>query len=393
MSEHEPPIDLGQHPRRDDLARVVRTVALSAADERRSRFTDGLEEVMRELDLSFEDGKVGAINVLKALQRAEPPVQAGRVLIGRLLSLGVALEPPADAAAAERCIEALAWLAAHSYLDGLSALDNEVDADHAARLWTAAADLVRGCDQRGAVRGRAEALAAVAALARSSSPTARAASQLLGRELSDTLLRGVLGRAAPPGAAPENVAVAAIRGELVPVPLGPLGLVLQGVTGILLARYLWRFVARVILRCRRPAELALSPRAVTVKSTLDVLGRTVRQSETHIPIENLARAVREVRYPRLALYGGLTSLAIGTYLGVSLFVDGARVGSPSLIALGALIFAVGVIVDLVASSVMPTRRGRSRLIFVPRKGKRLALSPDDPSAAGALLAELGRGAV
>src|SRR5262245_40040588 len=47
------------HPRGDDLARLVRTVALAAADERRTRFSDGLDELCAEAELRGDDGKLG----------------------------------------------------------------------------------------------------------------------------------------------------------------------------------------------------------------------------------------------------------------------------------------------------------------------------------------------
>src|SRR5262245_12144298 len=187
-------LELEQHPRRDDLARLMRTVAISAADERRARFADGLEELLRDAALNVEDGRVGHFNVLKALQRAEPPIAEGRRVLGRLVMRGVALDFPADPAAAERLAEALAWLAAHSYLDALSAVDEELDAERAARAWHALAALVRAADQRGAGRGRAEALAAAAALAASSSVAAREACTALARELADPLLARAVSR-------------------------------------------------------------------------------------------------------------------------------------------------------------------------------------------------------
>ena len=54
--------------RADDLATLVRTVALTAADERRNRLHDGLRELMDEASLSHDDGVIGEGNVLRALE-------------------------------------------------------------------------------------------------------------------------------------------------------------------------------------------------------------------------------------------------------------------------------------------------------------------------------------
>ena len=152
----------------------------------------------------------------------------------------------------------------------------------------------------------------------------------------------------------------------------------------------WPVIAQVLLRCRRPAELTVAQGGVTVETKLDVLGRTVRQQRLHIPVTNLARAVREARYPRLAMYAGLGALALGTFVGVSLVTDAVRAGSPSLLGLGAAIFAAGVVCDLILSSLWPTRRGQHRVLFVPRKGRTLAVSVEDAAAADAALRALER---
>ena len=120
-----------------------------------------------------------------------------------------------------------------------------------------------------------------------------------------------------------------VTGELVAPPRGPVALVLLGVTGLLAAAHLVRLLGRVALRYRRPAELTATAKGVTVKSRTELLGRTLRQREVVIPVERLLRATREVRYPRLGLYAGLFALAVGSYFGVSLLIDGVRTARPS----------------------------------------------------------------
>ncbi len=423
---------LEAHPRRDDLARLLRTVALSAADERRARFSDGLDELLREAALEPEDGVVGSLNVLRVLSSNQPPTDKGRGILGSLLLRGVRIhidgqDTEPDDEAWQRITTCICWLAANTHIDGVLSVDDELDRQQATRVWSEMAALARGVDAAGADKGRALALVAATALASSGSEAARGVREALRPQLRDPLLRAafaplpsgsgaasgaeiapVVGVARVTATAAEPAADAAgevatstkrtpedkpkqaalLSGELVPPPLGPLGLVLWTATGLILVRYLLRFIADVLLRRRRPVEITVASAGVTFKSKLDILGKTIRTRETHIPLSNLAHAVREVRYPRLALYGGLTALALGTYLGVALVTDGVQAGSPSLLGLGAGVFAAGVVIDMLFSTLIPGRAGTHRVIFVPRKGRAYAVRVRDEGAADKALRTL-----
>ncbi|MCC6648204.1 MAG: hypothetical protein IT374_21865 [Polyangiaceae bacterium] len=125
-----------------------------------------------------------------------------------------------------------------------------------------------------------------------------------------------------------------------------------------------------------------------IKTRAVLLGRTVRESEHVLPVASLAQVTRDVRFPRLALYGGLLALALGSWLGVSLFVDGARAASPSLLGQGALLVAAGVAVELAVTSLWPGARGRCRVVFVPRRGRALCVGGLDVDAAERALSAL-----
>ncbi len=427
MSKSEAPApSLAEHPRRDDLAGLVRTLALSAADERSGRLGDGLEELMGEVGLSIEDGRIATVNVLEALLRvAELGEQAElseaeREQLTRLLAAGIALTPPEDEAQADRLAAQLCWLAAHTFIDVGWLLDDALGVD-AERLWTALGNLVRSADGHGARRGRAEALVALAALRGSDASAARGGLRVLGEQLRDPALRRLAVMAQPLSV--EAVAAASqqgaglppaedegqdgeatlprhagsdapasgeprLVGELVAAPLGPFLFALGALSGVLLLLWLLRLIARVVLRSRRPASLTVRAAGITIDSSWDLLGRKLGQRQTHIPFINLARAAREVRYPRLAVYVGLIALALGTFLGVSLFTDGSRAASPSLLAFAAAVFGLGVLFDLLLSRVVPARQGKHRLLFVPRRGPAVALSTDDAVAADAALRAL-----
>jgi hypothetical protein len=85
------------------------------------------------------------------------------------------------------------------------------------------------------------------------------------------------------------------------------------------------------------------------------------------------------------MYAGLLMLAVGTYLGVSLATDGARAGSPFLLAVGAAVFGAGVLCDLVLQSLWRGRRGECLLLLVPRRGAQVALVTGDEQASDRVL--------
>lgn len=390
--------EITAHPRGDDLARLVHTAAFAAADERRPRLEDGLAEVQERYNLTSKDAETSYGNVIRALERgsAEAAGSATRALLAGLLARGVALSPPSGAEADLRVAESLIWLATHTSIDALGSLDAALDA-RAEALWLAIAALIRKVDAGTApLLGRAGALIAAAALRASPSDAAKSEARALAADARDPIVRTLLTDAAPAAVsttdAPSPTGPASLSGELVSPPRGPVALVLLGATGLLAVFHLARLVARFALRYRRPAELVITAKGLTLRTKTELLGRTLREQETRIPIEALLEATREIRYPRLGLYTGLVALALGSYFGVSLFVDGARAGSPELLGIGLLLVAAGVVLDYLLENVMSGSKGRCRVVIVPRKGPRRALGDLDPARADAALARLSRAA-
>lgn len=393
--------ELAGHPRGDDLARLVHTVCFAMADERRPDFGGGLSEAAVLAGISHEDAETKFGNVLRSLERSELEGSgtASRMLLAVLLARGVALSPPEGAEAEERVAEALLWLATNTQVDALSALDAALG-PRAGGLWQALGAILRRADAGvggGKARiGRAGALVAAAALRQSAAPAARAEVNTLADDVRDPIVRSLLrasaagARGSDAGSGTIDAAAEPVVGELVPAPRGPAMLVLLAVTGILPLLRLGRLIGRLVLRYRCPAELRVTSRGITVRAKTELLGRTLRERETHIPIESLLRATREIRYPRLGMYAGLFALAIGSYVGVSLFVDGARAGSPELLGFGALIVAVGIALDFVLVNVAGSARGRCRVVIVPRKGPAVAVGAIDPARADAALGRLAR---
>ncbi len=378
--------ELAGHPRGDDLARLVHAIAFACADERRTSLPDGARDAASRLGLSVEDAETPFGNVLASLERSpnEPTGPATRALLSALLARGIALAVPEGVEAERRVVEALAWVAAHTPLDAFSAVDAALG-PKADGLWREAAALVRRVDEGGApLVGRAGAIVVAASLGASSSSAARDEARAIVAEARDPVVRALLQDARSPGAA-------AAAGELVPPPRGPVALVLLAVTGLLFLVPVVRLLGRVVLRYRTPAEMRVSPRSITVLAKTELLGRTVREREIVFPVEGLTRVAREVRYPRLAMYAGLFALALGSYVGISLFVDGARAGSPDLLGMGALVVAASVAIDFALTNLMPVGHGRCRVVLVPQKGPTLALGRLDPTLADSALGRLAQG--
>ncbi len=392
--------EITSHPRGADLARLVLTAAFAAADERRTSLGDGIHEIAERAGIKPEDAETSYGNVLRALERgtAEAAGSATRALLAGLCARGVALAPPEGAAAEARVAEKLVWLAVHTSIDALSFLDVAL-VERADGMWRAIGALVRKADAGTApLVGRAGAVIATVALSSSTSFAARDEARVLAAEARDPILRALASYNAP-GGAPSSASSAgasdrdvALTGELVSPPRGPIALVLLGISGILAALGIARAVGKAALRYKKPAEMVFSSRGVTLRYSIELLGKKLREREAHIPKGSLLRAAREVRYPRLGLYAGLFSLALGSYLGMKILIDGARSGSPEMVGIGALFVIVGVSLDYVLENVWPARAGRCRVVVVPRQGPSLAVGDVDPKLAEAALEQLIRSA-
>jgi hypothetical protein len=181
----------------------------------------------------------------------------------------------------------------------------------------------------------------------------------------------------------------ALVGEVTAAPRGPVVTLLLACTGLLLAMRVARLFGRLALAYRTPAEVVVSDDgSVHVHWRVEMLGRRLADRDVLVPRAGLVRAVREVRYPRIAFHAGLLALAAGSYVGVSSCVDGARAASPSLFAAGIGVVALGLAVDFALSVVAPGVTGTCRVVLVPRDGAKLCIGAVDVSRADALMARL-----
>jgi hypothetical protein len=192
-------------------------------------------------------------------------------------------------------------------------------------------------------------------------------------------------------ASSRDEALPTFEGEMSPPPRNPWVTALLAITGLLLVIELGWLVARYVLLLKRPTEVRLTPSGLDVRGKTMMVGKLLREHDTVIPREGLVRVTREVRYPRLAMYAGLVALALGSYLGVGLVVDGVRAASPSMLGTGLIIAILGLGLDFVLSTLVPGLEGKSRVVMVPRRGAILCVAAVNPARADALLARLAKG--
>ncbi len=323
----------------------------------------------KELELGDDDGKTPFGDVVDVLARG-PEDEAERTLARGLGALAVATMK-GDAIEAKTLLK----LAGKTAFDP-SALLDEALGDRADALFEAI-----GKEAQRAEAPRDVVLVACAVLLSSKRPRAKKELAAITAATKDPLVRAVLHNSER---APETL----LAGELVPGPRNPALTALLGVTGVLFVFAAVRILMRLVLAYRTPAEVIASSSGVRIHARTELLGRTLRDREIVIGTDALARAVREVRFPRLGLYAGLLALALGTYVGVGALVDGARSASPSLLFWGLVIVVVGIALDLLMSSVRFGAQGKCRVVLAPRKGSSFCIGNVDPKRADAALASL-----
>jgi len=378
---------LALHPHSEALVAFVRTAALEAAAARRLDFASRFHKPASHGSLSLpsglsrSDAETAYGNVVDVLERGVRESLEAEML-GALLALTARREPDAEAEE-QAFVTHVVWLAAHTPVNALPALDGAVPERDA--VYRALGVVAAEPERAAADFGRAEALVAAAALGVSTAPAAPAARAQALATSEDLSIRALL----LAGAAD----LAPLHGELVLAPLAPAATAVLALSLLLFVWQGFRLVARFVFAYRRPAVLRLTPRGLELTHQVMLLGKVLRDRSTLVPLTNLSRVTRETRYARLGLYAGLVALVIGTYFGMGLFVDGLRVpgGSGALLEMAAATMIAGLAIDFVLSSVADSARGKCRLLVEPRAGRRLCVSGVDPASADAMLAGLVTG--
>jgi hypothetical protein len=377
---------VARHPRFADLVTVTRNVAVAAAKARVLEWkplagTELLPET-RGAPLRQEDTSTDFGNAWTVLERG-PKTREEEALVRALWAHAVAEAETPSTDAVDTLAGRVVWLAAFTPFDATLLLDRALG-DSADAFWQAVAVHLERLDKGDLeAMGRGEARAAAGALSASSSATAAAERSRLLPRVTDPSIRALLGPTAEPRAADTHLA-----GEMAPAPRAPALTVLLALTGILLVVGLGRLIARLALAYRRPADVSVTSAGVRVRWRTSLLGRRIKDHDVLFAKQGLARATREVRYPRAAFYAGLFSLAVGSLFGVRTFMDGVRAASPSLLFWGLLVIATGVGLDFLLSLVAAGGKGRCRVVFVGRDGTALAVRDVDATGADKALARL-----
>jgi hypothetical protein len=374
------------HAKLGDLVALARDVLGGAARARKAEWADAarVKSKAEELKLTLEDCATPFGNALAVLERG-PEDDAERGLAAALWAHVLAESPPKSSEDEDSAVADLLWLATRTPFDATGLVDRALG-DAADEVWATIADRIRRIDEGElAPLGRGEALAACSALVASSSTAAGKQAGALANELKDRAFARVLASRKPP---PTASADEKLTGEMLSAPRGPITTALLALTGVLLALHAARLLGKVALAYKRPAEITLGEDGVRIKTHTELLGRVLRERDIVIARTGLARATREVRYPRTGLYAGLLALAIGSYLGIATLVDGVRSASPSLLLTGLLIVAAGIGLDFALASLAPGMTGHVRIAFVPRAGSAVCVGGLDAKRADAALRKL-----
>lgn len=380
---------LQSHPRAADLESLAREAIAAWLGDRRGEPVDLPAKVARiaeGLSLQAADAQTEFGQVITVLG-AGPQNADERALARALAALGWGPTVPTDPEACRALAQNIVSLAARSSFDATPLLDEMFGAD-ADTLWKSLANWLA---DHGKPNGptRAELIVACAALGAARSSLARNLATRLGTELDEPIPRALL--APTPGPASRtDAAPPPLAGEIIHSPRSQIATTVLTLTGILALVSMLRLVGRLVFLYQRPATLRVTADGVLIASRTVVLGRTLAEQEFMIARAGLAKAAREVRYPRLAFYVGLFALAMGSYVGVGFFVDGARVFSPSLLGLGILFMALGILLDFLLTNVLATGRGRCRVVLVERTGKSLCVGNVDAESADKILARLAQ---
>ena len=374
---------LSAHPHVDRLAELVRSVAFDAAAARRSDFASRFHTAPpasgASVEVTQEDANTSLGNVRAVLERGiENPDEQN--LLGALLAIGVARALPESSEALQAMTANLIWLAAHTPCSALEFLDDALG-ERSGVVWEAVARVARAPGLSSPDFGNTEALVAAAALCRSESEVAHRARLHLAQNTSDPVLRALLS---------SGSITTELSGELRSAPLGPVATTLLALTLLLFIGRGLSLVARLALAYRRPATLRIGPQGLELRHRIELMGRVLRERATLVPLSNLSRVTREVRFARVGLYAGLCALVIGTYFGVGLIVDGVRVpgGSPPLLGMAVTCIIVGLGLDFLLSTAADSARGKCRIVIVPQTGRRLCVGALDPIRADAMLSSI-----
>jgi hypothetical protein len=310
--------------------------------------------------------------------------------LGALALHGMLQKWPSSPADLLKLSHDMLWLECNSKLPILSLASNGLDASKRRELATALLKRSEGTDESGFACGE-RCLALTWSRALTADPAC----------LNIVLASSGMGPRLPPGERlPDTLHVSPlmnssadpIHGRLVAVPRGPLATAISAFTGWMLVRQLLAWTLRFTLAYRARAEVRLSERGLEVHERKTLLGRPLRDRTSLIALHAVRRMSREVRYARAGTYAGLAALAIGSFVGMRLFIDGLRApgfSGPTLL-MGLMVVLAGLGLDFVLANWLDSSRGQCRLVIEIARGRGLCLSCDEPTKVDGILVQLAQ---
>lgn len=144
------------------------------------------------------------------------------------------------------------------------------------------------------------------------------------------------------------------------------------VTGLALVGWALRGLLALI-GARREVDLKIGDVGIELEERTRAFGRVLRQTKSAFTFAGVRSVVREVRYPRLHLYGGAIALAVGVLVGGTWIFDGVRGGDFRLASFGAALLLSGALLDLVLDVIVPAQRGRVSVELAAERGRRVRI--------------------
>ena len=204
----------------------------------------------------------------------------------------------------------------------------------------------------------------------------------LARDLHDPYLRTLLTRFNPT----EESSIA-LEGEMTRFVARPVWKGFLATTGLLLFVHLFRLIARWFFGYRALAQVKISKNSIALSWQIKIFGKVLREKRILFDRNTLAWAGREVRYPMLAFYTGIFMLAVGSYIGTRSALDGWRVGSAELVAIGAAMVVGGIALDWILMA-FAEGKDKSAIRLVHQKGGAFCIRGVDRHASDKALALL-----
>jgi len=300
--------------------------------------------------------------------------------LGLLALVGTLQHWPENAENFSKLARDLFWLECESRLSILTLLSQVLDGARKSQLGTALHNLVTAPDRdyRGdrclalvwsqALQGNTGCQATILELSKLAAPSSH--------ELDSS------GKYTSPNEA--------IRGRILAAPRGPVATALAAFTGWMFVRYLLATLGRFVLGYRAQAQLNVSERGLEIHEQTSILGRKLRERTRVIALQTVRSLSREVRYARAGLYAGLAALAVGSFVGMRLFVEGMRApgfSSPTVL-MGLLVVLAGIGLDFACANWLRVSRSQCRLLIETVRGRGLYLTCEEPGKVNSVLLEL-----